>query len=87
VPPLYQFRVRSRVFRWYAQLRDIERRFDETPDPRALIDELNVLDASAQKIKVPLSYSDELYSLRSNIQLVRKKLNAALTASAQTVQP
>src|SRR5690606_41019459 len=23
VPPLYQFRVRSRVFRWYGQLREI----------------------------------------------------------------
>jgi hypothetical protein len=87
VPPLYQFRVRSRVFRWYAQLRDIEQRFDETPDTHALLDELNVLDASARKISVPLSYSDELYSLRSNIHLVRKKLNAALNANAQTAQP
>jgi hypothetical protein len=26
VPPLYQFRIRSRVFRWYGQLRDIENR-------------------------------------------------------------
>lgn len=86
VPPLYEFRVRSRVFRWYAQLRDIEHRFDDTPDPRALLNELNVLDVSAQKISVPLSYSDELYALRSNIQLVRKKLNAALTANAQATQ-
>jgi TRAP transporter TAXI family solute receptor len=86
VPPLYQFRVRSRVFRWYAQLRDIERRFDESPDARAMLDELNTLDASAQRISVPLSYSDELYALRSNIQLVRKKLYAALTANAPAAQ-
>ena len=26
VPPLYVFRIRSRIFRWYAQLRDIEDR-------------------------------------------------------------
>ena len=26
VPPLYEFRIRSRVFRWYGQLRDIEER-------------------------------------------------------------
>jgi TRAP transporter TAXI family solute receptor len=87
VPPLYQFRVRSRVFRWYAQLRDIEQRFDDEPDPHVLLDALNVLDTSAQKISVPLSYSDELYALRSNIQLVRKKLNAALTATVQAAQP
>ena len=24
VPPLYQFRIRSRIFRWYAQLREVE---------------------------------------------------------------
>ncbi len=87
VPPLYQFRVRSRVFRWYAQLHDIEQRFDDEPDPRVLLDALNVLDTSAQKISVPLSYSDELYALRSNIQLVRKKLNAALMATVQAAQP
>ena len=31
VPPLYQFRIRSRVFRWYAQLRDIENRSQAQP--------------------------------------------------------
>jgi hypothetical protein len=30
VPPLYEFRIRSRVFRWYAQLRDIETRVRHT---------------------------------------------------------
>src|SRR5215204_5847623 len=28
VPPLYEFRIRSRVFRWYAQLREIELRLE-----------------------------------------------------------
>jgi hypothetical protein len=31
VPPLYEFRIRSRVFRWYAQLRDIEARPTQAP--------------------------------------------------------
>ncbi|MBK9345188.1 MAG: ABC transporter substrate-binding protein [Burkholderiales bacterium] len=74
VPPMYQFRVRSRIFRWYAQLRDIEHRFDQRCDTRTLLDELQALDRSAQKISVPLSYADELYALRSNIALVHKKL-------------
>jgi hypothetical protein len=39
-----------------------------------LIDELNALDGMVEKIKVPLSHADELYALRSNIHLVRKKL-------------
>ncbi|TAG27134.1 MAG: C4-dicarboxylate ABC transporter substrate-binding protein [Burkholderiales bacterium] len=75
LPPLYTFRVRSRIFKWYAQLRSIEDR--DSPDPQiraGLIDEINALDGMVEKIKIPLSHADELYALRSNIHLVRKKL-------------
>ncbi|WP_341906277.1 TAXI family TRAP transporter solute-binding subunit [Polaromonas sp. YR568] len=74
VPPLYAFRVRSRIFRWYGQLRDIENRIDSTGSNAALLEELNSLESRAEKVSVPLSYTDELYALRSNIHLVRKKL-------------
>jgi len=77
IPPLYAFRVRSRIFRWYAQLRDIENRIGGSGDnvnSRALLEELNRLEQRAEKIAVPLSYTDELYALRGNIQLVRGKL-------------
>lgn len=75
VPPLYEFRIRSRVFRWYAQLRDIEARLDVDPaSGPELLAELNALDDKAGKINVPLSYADELYALRNNIHLVRKRL-------------
>jgi len=78
VPPLYEFRVRSRIFRWYRQLREIEDALRGEPaTPRELLDELNRLEAKAQHITVPLSYADELYSLRSHIQLVRERLVAA----------
>ena len=73
VPPLYDFRVRSRIFRWYAQLRDIENRINET-DASRLLEELSDLEHRAEKISVPLSYTSELYALRGNIQLVRRKL-------------
>ena len=74
IPPLYAFRVRSRIFRWYAQLREIESRAEGSQDTRALIAELDQMDRHAEKISVPLSYTDELYALRTNIQLVRKAL-------------
>ena len=75
VPPLYEFRVRSRVFRWYRQLRDIEDALRaKSAAPAELLDDLNRLDAKAQHVTVPLSYADELYSLRSHIQLVRERL-------------
>ncbi len=74
VPPLYAFRVRSRIFRWYGQLRNIENRAEGMQDTGPLLDELNQLENRAEKITVPLSYTDELYALRNNIHLVRKKL-------------
>ncbi|WP_372825533.1 TAXI family TRAP transporter solute-binding subunit [Polaromonas sp.] len=74
VPPLYEFRVRSRIFKWYGQLRDIESRAEESKDTAPLFEELNQLENRAEKIAVPLSYTDELYALRNNIHLVRKKL-------------
>jgi len=74
IPPLYAFRVRSRIFRWYAQLRELETRAEDAHDSSALVAELNQMDRHAEKIVVPLSYTDELYALRNNIQLVRKKL-------------
>ncbi len=80
VPPLYAFRVRSRIFRWYGQLRSIEVR-SETEDCGALLRELNQLDSRVEKVSVPLSYTDELYALRNNIHLVRKKLLRAETAT------
>ena len=75
VPPLYEFRIRSRVFRWYRQLREIEDRANQSPDSApSLVDELNKLETRVGKITVPLSYADELYALRNHIELVRRRL-------------
>ena len=75
VPPLYAFRIRSRIFRWYRQLREIENALSRDSTPQAeLIEELDKLDAKAERIAVPLSFTDELYALRSHIALVRERL-------------
>ncbi|MCW5653455.1 TAXI family TRAP transporter solute-binding subunit [Hydrogenophaga sp.] len=75
VPPLYAFRIRSRVFRWYAELRDIEQHHEQGGEnPQELQARLEALEDKVEKIVVPLSYTDELYALRNNIHLVRKKL-------------
>jgi TRAP transporter TAXI family solute receptor len=75
VPPVYQFRIRSRIFRWYGQLRNIEERLGEKVEPsESLLKELEALEAHAEKVTVPLSYADELYSLRNHIDMVRQKL-------------
>ncbi len=77
VPPLYQFRVRSRVFRWYGQLRDIETQLESAEgDHDALLTKLDDLDRRVNKVAVPLSYADELYALRNNIAAVRQRVQA-----------
>ena len=74
VPPLYQLRIRSRVFRWYGQLRDIEHRIQAQPARRSeLVRELDALDERVGRISLPLAYADELYALRNNIDGVRRK--------------
>ena len=35
---------------------------------------LEAMESKVEKVVVPLSYTDELYALRNNIHLVRKKL-------------
>jgi TRAP transporter TAXI family solute receptor len=77
VPPLYEFRIRSRVFRWYGQLRSIEQQIKEPDGGRSseeLMAELDALENKVEQIVVPLSYTDELYALRNHIGLVRKRL-------------
>jgi hypothetical protein len=77
VPPLYRFRVRSRIFRWYRNLRLIEAELEEGERPRAeLVGSLDKLEARVSSIRVPLAYADELYSLRQHIDLVRARLRA-----------
>jgi TRAP-type uncharacterized transport system substrate-binding protein len=73
VPPLYQFRIRSRIFRWYGQLRHVEDAIGRQPD-RELLEELDTIERKVEQVAVPLSYAEELYSLRSHINLVRSRL-------------
>jgi len=72
VPPLYQLRVRSRVFRWYGRLREIENDMTSGQVPSTdLAQALDALEAQVLKVSVPLAYADELYALRNHIQMVR----------------
>src|SRR6267154_4977290 len=72
IPLLYNFRIRSRVFRWYRRLREIEAQWLEGSVAQdKLLSELDALEGRVEKIAVPLSYADQLYSLKSHIDLVR----------------
>ena len=82
IPPLYQWRIRSRIYRWYGQLRDVEKQTMLPKIDRSLrMDQdmfarLDEIEAKVNNLNVPLSHADVLYHLRSHIALVREKLKA-----------
>ncbi|WP_093558630.1 TAXI family TRAP transporter solute-binding subunit [Pseudoduganella namucuonensis] len=88
VPPLYVWRIRSRVFRWYGQLRTVEQALAAAPaDARARIHaeqlaRLNEIEDTVNQISIPLAFADELYGLRGHINLVRQRILAHLGAEA-----
>ena len=73
LPPLYDFRMRSRVFRWYRQLRAFEAAIGKRANAE-LLAELEALEKRVEQVTVPLSYADELYALRQNIRMVAERL-------------
>jgi len=81
IPPLYRWRVRSRIYRWYARLKEIELQLDEEPRPVPLTDmleRLDVIERSVNRIPTPLAYSENLYSFRQHIELVRARVRHAI---------
>jgi TRAP-type uncharacterized transport system substrate-binding protein len=76
VPPMVEMRIRSRVFRWYGQLREIEAS-SPGEHAQAALAQLDAIEAKVNEVQVPLSYADELYALKSHIQLVRRRLQTA----------
>jgi TRAP transporter TAXI family solute receptor len=80
VPPLYVWRIRSRVYRWYGQLRTVEQALDDAPDDRRKevseeqLQRLNEIEERVNHLSVPLSFADEFYGLRSHINFVRQRI-------------
>jgi hypothetical protein len=81
IPPLYRWRVRSRIYRWYARLKEIELQLDEEPQTVPLsqmLDRLDGIERSVNRIPTPLAYSENLYSFRQHIDLVRERVRRAM---------
>lgn len=77
VPPLVTLRLRSRIYRWYADLRELEGSVEQPQaDLQHLAERLDQLDHQTGRIAVPLSFTGELYDLRAHIGLVRERLRA-----------
>jgi len=77
-PALYSWRVRSKVFRCYGELKfledDLKNHFDRERLPEYR-DRLDALDDEAASLHVPLGFTDLVYTLREHVNLVRHILD------------
>jgi uncharacterized protein len=82
-PPLYRWSIRSRIYRWYARLREIDERLRGALAPAQMrqdLERLEQLEHELGGVKVPLSYMDEFYSLRLHLAYIRGRLEVRLSA-------
>lgn len=88
VPPIYQWRVRSRIYRWYARLKEVELELEqEDVDAerlRTMLQRLDDVDRAVKRIPTPLAYSDKLYAFRTHLDLVRRRIELRLERIALT---
>jgi hypothetical protein len=79
LPWLYQWRIRSRIYRWYGVLIALERSLLDPQDDAARDDlnrRIDDIEQAVNAISVPLAYVDQLYVLREHIGFVRSRLAA-----------
>lgn len=77
--PTYRWRTRSKIYRWYKNLKKMEDiTLDNKDDIKTALSSLDQIDADVKKTQVPLSYTDELYNLRVHIRMIREQLHQAL---------
>ncbi len=73
-PAIYNWRVRSKVFRCYGALKFLEEDLKQRFDPAKLEEyrnRLDALDEEASQLRVPLAFTDLVYTLREHVNLVR----------------
>ncbi|UCV18475.1 TAXI family TRAP transporter solute-binding subunit [Ferribacterium limneticum] len=83
-PAIYNWRVRSKVFRIYGELKFLEDDLKLHFDPAKLADyrsRLDALDDEASALHIPLGFTDLAYTLREHVNLVRHILDKKESAT------
>lgn len=76
-PSVYSWRVRSKIFRCYGDLKFMENEIRQHYDAarhNEYLARLDRIEEDAYSRNIPLAFSDLLYTLREHINLVRQKL-------------
>jgi CII-binding regulator of phage lambda lysogenization HflD len=74
---IYRWRIRLRILRWYRALLVLESGLSQnvTSEKREeLLDRIDQIERTVNHMKVPASFADQFYSLRSHIAIVRARL-------------
>ncbi len=77
MPWIYTWRNRSKYYRWYRELRNIEREVTECMQPESVKDlqaKLDRIEEAVSRIRVSIAFYDELFTLEEHIHMVRQKL-------------
>jgi TRAP-type uncharacterized transport system substrate-binding protein len=77
LPALYGWRVRSRVYRWYGELKFLEREIQDDADrhtPAEWLARIDRLEARVHRVKTPNAFANQLFILREHINLVRRNV-------------
>jgi TRAP transporter TAXI family solute receptor len=75
-PPVYRWRIRSRIYRWYALLRGIDQALRDG-DQDALQkagEKLSGIERELGEVTIPLSYMEEFYHLRLHVDLIKRQV-------------
>ncbi len=84
LPQGYNWITRRRLFYWYGQLKTLEASFDVSLDGKHLTEEraeIERIEDAVSHIRFPLTFSDQVYNLRSHIDIVRRKIASRANGS------
>ena len=87
LPWLYTWRNRSKYYRWYRELRELEEqlRGEGRPDDiGGLCARLDRIEEGVCNIRVSVAFYDEMFILKEHIQMVRQKLLRLADAEPDT---
>ena len=76
-PPGFRWRVRSRIYRWYRDLEEVDlrgRQSTSLDEIKSCTMELAKIEREVMQVSVPHSYAGELYNLRTHIAHVQESL-------------
>ena len=76
--PLYRWRVRSKIYRWYGALMVIEREMslaDSAERSAQIHVRLAEIESAVDAMHAPLAYADQLYVLREHIGFVKRRFS------------